>query len=181
MADNSFSIDVAAIRERARQKMDAGPVTDGYKRSPEEVTTLAGRRIAPAGVPALHPAFDVTPAEYVTAIITERGVARPPYSASLAALLGALRRLVAAQPRPNPTAIPDKVAGVDFDPDLVAENAGILNIRRVYDVAGVEFTHDGELCSFDTFLLKFNLRDPALQRLAAIVRGFTPALKGHAG
>jgi methylthioribose-1-phosphate isomerase len=59
------------------------------ERSPEEVTTLAGRRIAPAGVPALHPAFDVTPAEYVTAIITERGVARPPYSASLAALLGA--------------------------------------------------------------------------------------------
>jgi hypothetical protein len=40
-----------------------------------------------------------------------------------------------------------------------------------YDVAGVEFTHDGALCSFDTFLLKFHLRDPALQRLAAIVRG----------
>ncbi|MBE1530895.1 ferritin-like domain-containing protein [Actinomadura algeriensis] len=37
MADNSFSIDVAAIRERARQKMSEGPVTDGYKRSPEEV------------------------------------------------------------------------------------------------------------------------------------------------
>jgi rhodanese-related sulfurtransferase len=40
-----------------------------------------------------------------------------------------------------------------------------------YDVSGVEFTHDGELCSFDAFLRKFNLRDPALDRLAIIVRG----------
>ncbi|KAB2369556.1 ferritin-like domain-containing protein [Actinomadura montaniterrae] len=37
MADNSFSIDVAQIRERARQKMTDGPVTSGYKRSPDEV------------------------------------------------------------------------------------------------------------------------------------------------
>ncbi|MBI3080334.1 MAG: response regulator [candidate division NC10 bacterium] len=59
------------------------------ERSPEEVTSLAGRRLAPPGVPALNPAFDVTPADLVTAIITERGVARPPYTASLAALLGA--------------------------------------------------------------------------------------------
>ena len=37
MADNSFSIDVAKIRERARQKMADGPVTSGYRRSPDEV------------------------------------------------------------------------------------------------------------------------------------------------
>ncbi|WP_067452620.1 ferritin-like domain-containing protein [Actinomadura macra] len=37
MADNSFSIDVAAIRQRARQKMADGPVTEGYRRSTEEV------------------------------------------------------------------------------------------------------------------------------------------------
>ncbi|MDI6901946.1 MAG: S-methyl-5-thioribose-1-phosphate isomerase [Anaerosomatales bacterium] len=41
-------------------------------------------RIAPPGVPVYNPAFDVTPAEHVTAIITERGVARPPYAESLA-------------------------------------------------------------------------------------------------
>jgi methylthioribose-1-phosphate isomerase len=58
------------------------------ERSPEEVTSLAGRRIAPAGVPARHPAFDVTPARLVTAIVTERGVARPPYPDSLRALFG---------------------------------------------------------------------------------------------
>jgi len=55
------------------------------ERSSEEVTVLAGRRIAPEGVVALHPAFDVTPADFVTAIITERGVVRPPFAPGLAA------------------------------------------------------------------------------------------------
>ncbi|RLD99026.1 MAG: S-methyl-5-thioribose-1-phosphate isomerase, partial [Aquificota bacterium] len=53
------------------------------ERGEEEVTTLAGKRICPEGTPVYNPAFDVTPGELVTAIITERGVARFPYSASL--------------------------------------------------------------------------------------------------
>lgn len=40
-----------------------------------------------------------------------------------------------------------------------------------YDVPGVDYSHDGELCSFDAFLTRHQLTDPALQRLAAIVRG----------
>jgi hypothetical protein len=40
-----------------------------------------------------------------------------------------------------------------------------------YDVPGVELTHDGEFCSFDTILKKYKLEDSALQQLAAIVRG----------
>ena len=40
-----------------------------------------------------------------------------------------------------------------------------------YDIPDVEFSHDGERCSFDAFLAKFNLRDPALEELALIVRG----------
>jgi hypothetical protein len=40
-----------------------------------------------------------------------------------------------------------------------------------YDVAGVELSHVGELCSFDAFLTKYGLTDPALQHLAEIVRG----------
>jgi methylthioribose-1-phosphate isomerase len=56
------------------------------RRDPREVTSLAGRRIAPAGVEAEHPAFDITPARLITAIITEAGVARPPYRRSLAGL-----------------------------------------------------------------------------------------------
>jgi hypothetical protein len=40
-----------------------------------------------------------------------------------------------------------------------------------YDVHGVELTHDGELCSFDAFLKKYNLDEPELRYLALIVRG----------
>ena len=57
------------------------------ERAPEEITTLAGVPTAPEGVAAANPAFDLTPAEYATAIITENGGARPPYEASLARLL----------------------------------------------------------------------------------------------
>ncbi|MFQ6111175.1 MAG: S-methyl-5-thioribose-1-phosphate isomerase [Nitrospinota bacterium] len=47
------------------------------ERSPEEVTHLRGLPIAPEGVEAIHPAFDVTPARLVDAIISERGIVRP--------------------------------------------------------------------------------------------------------
>jgi hypothetical protein len=40
-----------------------------------------------------------------------------------------------------------------------------------YDIPGVEFSHVGELCSFDAFLAKYELEEPALQQLALIVRG----------
>ena len=40
-----------------------------------------------------------------------------------------------------------------------------------YDIPGVEMTHEGELCSFDAFLKKYGLDDPALRQLAMIVRG----------
>jgi len=53
------------------------------ERDPREVTEMFGRRVAPEGVRVRNPAFDVTPAEYVAAIITEEGIARPPYTTSL--------------------------------------------------------------------------------------------------
>lgn len=49
----------------------------------------------------------------------------------------------------------------------LAEEYGAL----AYDVPGVELTHVGELCSFDAFLQKYRLEDPALHQLAVIVRG----------
>jgi methylthioribose-1-phosphate isomerase len=55
------------------------------ERSAAEVTHLQGVRIAP-DVPAAHPAFDVTPARYIAAIFTERGVASAPYNESLGRL-----------------------------------------------------------------------------------------------
>lgn len=56
------------------------PIED---RTPAEVTEMTGRRIAPEGVSVANPAFDVTPNQYVKAIITEKGVAFPPYTESL--------------------------------------------------------------------------------------------------
>jgi len=56
------------------------------ERADDEVTDAGGMRLAPEGVAVYNPAFDVTPAEYVTAIITERGVAYPPFTESLARL-----------------------------------------------------------------------------------------------
>ena len=56
------------------------------QRSSREVTHFAGKQITPNGVRIENPAFDVTPHRYVTALITERGVARAPYSESLHAL-----------------------------------------------------------------------------------------------
>jgi methylthioribose-1-phosphate isomerase len=53
------------------------------QRNPREVTHIAGQQMAPDGVQVENPAFDVTPAKYVAAIITERGIARAPYTESL--------------------------------------------------------------------------------------------------
>jgi methylthioribose-1-phosphate isomerase len=58
------------------------------ERSGEEVTSVGGSRLAPAGTEGFNLAFDVTPAELVAAIVTEAGVLRPPYGPALAAALG---------------------------------------------------------------------------------------------
>jgi methylthioribose-1-phosphate isomerase len=59
------------------------------QRNAKEVTHIGGKQMAPDGVSVENPAFDVTPAKYVTAIITERGVARAPYEEALRKLAGA--------------------------------------------------------------------------------------------
>lgn len=56
-------------------------------RPEREVGGFGGQRWSPEGIGAYNPAFDVTPAELITAIVTERGLARPPYERSLAKLL----------------------------------------------------------------------------------------------
>ena len=58
------------------------------ERSIEEVVTLNNKRIAPENIEVAHPAFDITPNELVTAIITENGIARPPFTESLKRLAG---------------------------------------------------------------------------------------------
>jgi methylthioribose-1-phosphate isomerase len=64
----------------ATETGDAIPIEE---RSPLEVTHHGGKQLTPNGVGICNPAFDVTPAKYVTAIITERGVLRAPYTESL--------------------------------------------------------------------------------------------------
>jgi methylthioribose-1-phosphate isomerase len=58
------------------------------QRNPKEVTHIGGKQMTPDGVSIENPAFDVTPAKYVTAIITERGLAREPYRQALQSLAG---------------------------------------------------------------------------------------------
>jgi methylthioribose-1-phosphate isomerase len=64
------------------------------QRARQEVTHIAGRAIAPEGVAVENPAFDVTPANYVTCIVTERGIARRPYEESLAKLAESREKIV---------------------------------------------------------------------------------------
>jgi methylthioribose-1-phosphate isomerase len=58
------------------------------QRSPREITHIAGKQMTPDGVEIENPAFDVTPAKYVTAIVTERGIVRAPYAEALRQLAG---------------------------------------------------------------------------------------------
>lgn len=66
---------------------------------------------------------------------------------------------------------------IDKDPEFIYVPSGeVLKTAREtgavpYDIPGVEFSHVEERCSFDAFLAKYELRDPALLQLAAIVRG----------
>jgi methylthioribose-1-phosphate isomerase len=57
------------------------------ERGPDEVTTIEGVRIAPEGVRVGNPAFDVTPHNYVTALVTEKGVVYPPFDEKLARVM----------------------------------------------------------------------------------------------
>jgi methylthioribose-1-phosphate isomerase len=86
-AENGVPFYVAAPTSTIDLDTADGDAIAIEERSPEEVTAPAGRRFAPEGTTAANPAFDVTPTRYVTAIVTESGVARAPYAESLAALV----------------------------------------------------------------------------------------------
>jgi methylthioribose-1-phosphate isomerase len=72
------------------------------ERSPREVTHIFDRQIAPSGIKVAHPAFDVTPCELVTAIITERGVARQPLGRTLPRLVAGVARPARAERKSEP-------------------------------------------------------------------------------
>ena len=89
-----------------------------------------------------------------------------------------MRWITRERPKVDRVACPWLIARfIDDAPEFLFVPAA--DVRRVaeetgavpYDVAGVELTHDGDRCSFDAFLARYGLEDPALGHLATIVRG----------
>jgi len=81
--ENGIPFYVAAPVSTFDLTLASGDAIPIEQRSPTEVTHVFGVHVAPEAIAAANPAFDVTPARYVTAIVCERGVARPPYEESL--------------------------------------------------------------------------------------------------
>jgi len=81
--ENAIPFYVAAPVSTIDFSLASGDDIPIEERRADEVTHVLGVRIAPEGVPAANPAFDVTPHRYVTAIITEAGVSREPYTETL--------------------------------------------------------------------------------------------------
>jgi len=79
---------VAAPLSTVDLSVASGAAIPIEERPEDEVTTFRGVPVAPAGARARHPAFDVTPAANITAIVTEAGVLRPPFGPALAAACG---------------------------------------------------------------------------------------------
>jgi methylthioribose-1-phosphate isomerase len=86
--ENNVPFYVAAPISTLDLSLASGDEIPIEQRAAAEVTHVHGVRVAPEGTEVANPAFDVTPNRYVTAIITERGVARAPYSDSLQKLVG---------------------------------------------------------------------------------------------
>jgi methylthioribose-1-phosphate isomerase len=87
--ENRIPFYVAAPLSTFDPALASGDLIPIEEREAAEVTHPGGRRLTPAGVPALNPAFDVTPARYVSGIITEKGVITPPYRRAIARFLSA--------------------------------------------------------------------------------------------
>jgi methylthioribose-1-phosphate isomerase len=85
--EHGIPLYVVAPRSTVDLALPDGDAIPIEERAGDEISTLAGRRIAPEDARVANPAFDVTPARYVAAIVTEAGVARPPYGAALAELM----------------------------------------------------------------------------------------------
>ncbi len=85
--ENGVPFYVAAPISTLDLSLKSGDEIPIEQRAASEVTHVFGVAVAPENIEVENPAFDVTPAKYVTAIITERGVARAPYGESLAGLM----------------------------------------------------------------------------------------------
>ena len=78
---------VAAPISTIDSALQSGDMIPVEERGPEEISQVGKYRIGPPGVRALNPAFDITPAKYISAIITEKGIVRPPFKKGIRAVL----------------------------------------------------------------------------------------------
>ena len=86
--ENAIPFYVACPTSTIDLECESGEDIKIEERSPEEVLSFGGERVAPFGVGAINPAFDVTPHHYIKGIITERGVIEEPYIERIPLLLG---------------------------------------------------------------------------------------------
>lgn len=84
--EHGIPLYVVAPRSTIDLRLHGGDEIPIEQRPRDEVTSIRGVPIAPEGIAVANPAFDVTPARYVTAIVTDAGIARPPYENSIATL-----------------------------------------------------------------------------------------------
>jgi methylthioribose-1-phosphate isomerase len=84
--ENNIPFYVAAPTSTIDFEMSSGDLIPIEQRNAREVTHIRGVQIAPDGIRIENPAFDVTPNRYIAGIITEKGVAKPPYEESIPAL-----------------------------------------------------------------------------------------------
>ncbi|MGV7220027.1 MAG: S-methyl-5-thioribose-1-phosphate isomerase [Nitrospinales bacterium] len=81
--ENNIPFYVAAPISTLDLSLKSGDEIPIEERSGDEVLSIGGQRIAPEGVAAAHPAFDITPNHFITAIITDKGIAKNPYTETL--------------------------------------------------------------------------------------------------
>lgn len=86
--ENAVPFLVAAPLSTADLTLPDGSAIPIEERATEEVTQCGGRKVCPDGVPARNPSFDVTPARYISAIVTDRGAVLPPFGPGLRAAAG---------------------------------------------------------------------------------------------
>ena len=85
--ENHVPFYIAAPTSSIDVSLKSGASIPIEQRSPQEVLKLQGVDIAPRGVHAANPSFDVTPAKYIAAIVTEKGIIRPPFKAGIQSIL----------------------------------------------------------------------------------------------
>lgn len=81
---NGIPFYVAAPLSTIDRRISNGDLIPVEERPADEITTVGGKVLGPSGVHVFNPAFDITPAEYISAIITDKGVLRPPFQDAIA-------------------------------------------------------------------------------------------------